>query len=128
MSFEYARCVLVTGSRELKDVKLITSKLAEWYAEKSVDILIVGDCPTGADCMARDWAVGGKKPIRVFTADWKNLGRSAGPIRNQQMVSWAKKHCKQVDVLAFFSKEGKNIGTRNCAETARKAGASVYEF
>lgn len=128
MSVQYAFGVMVTGSRELKDTKSVTSQLDEWYAKRQVDILIVGDCPTGADHVAREWAAANKKPIRVFEAEWKKFGRAAGPMRNIGMVKWATMCCKEVQVLAFPLERNAKSGTRHCMNTATKSGLSVLAF
>jgi hypothetical protein len=52
-----------------------------------------------------------------FHAEWKRLGRGAGPVRNGRMLSEGKPH----EVIAF--KGGK--GTCNMVDQAAKAGVSV---
>ena len=47
--------------------------------------IVCGDAP-GADGYARAWAQMHGVECDVFKADWKNLGRSAGPKRNQRML------------------------------------------
>lgn len=50
------------------------------------DITIISGGATGADSAAIDFAVTHYCQFKVFKADWKKLGKAAGPIRNQQMI------------------------------------------
>ena len=50
--------------------------------------------------------------------NWKNLGRKAGPLRNQKMVDLGADIC-----IAF--PQGESRGTRNCMKLADKAGIEV---
>ena len=75
----------------------------------------------GADTLAEEIAEGVGLPIKVFPADWKNLGRAAGPIRNEQIVEYADY------VLAFY--DG-NItgGTKNSVNHAIAKGKKYKEI
>lgn len=50
-----------------------------------VDVIIHGDAK-GADRIAQLWADENRIPVEVFPANWRELGRKAGPLRNTQML------------------------------------------
>ena len=79
--------------------------------------IITGECPTGVDQAAIDWAVVNWTGYKGFPADWKTHGKAAGPIRNKQMLDEGKP-----DVVVAFP-GGK--GTANMVKLAREAGVPV---
>lgn len=82
-------------------------RIAEWR---------VGDCPTGLDKIVRCFIQGAE----VFNADWERHGKSAGPIRNREMLTVRF----GVDILVAFP-GGK--GTADCVAQARALGIKVLE-
>lgn len=57
----------------------------------------------------------------VTQEDWKSLGRAAGPVRNQRMITREK-----VDlVLAFHPNVESSRGTKDMISRARRAGIRV---
>lgn len=80
--------VLVSGARQFSGVESIR-RLEEVLSSLSPSLLVVGDCPRGADEVARAWACWySPSPVRVdlHRADWSRLGRAAGPRRNAAMI------------------------------------------
>ena len=119
--------VLVTGSRSLNDPGPVHKALLnEYRAAQSLGLRMVvveGQCPYGgADKFAEEWATG-----RAFVdhdpmpANWKALGKQAGPYRNQQMVDSGADVC-----LAFPTIESR--GTWDCCRRAEEAGIPVKVF
>lgn len=84
------------------------------------DIEIISGAATGADSAAIDWAVVNWCRWQSFPADWDRYGKSAGYIRNQQMLDEGKPDY----VIAFPG--GK--GTEMMKKIARKAGIPVFEY
>ena len=133
--------VLVTGSRNWVDEAAVFSVLNEHCrlaaSQGKVFRLLYGDCPTGADAMAKRWAqVNANTGVQVWehAADWARAcdanchhpprgGRcpAAGPLRNQRMVDVGADVC-----VAFLLPDSR--GTRDCMRRARKAGIPVQEF
>ncbi len=72
-----------------------------------------GACPTGADRFGEDWAAERGIVARRFPADWKRLGKAAGPQRNKRMIDLADG--------AILLPGGR--GTENAARLAAKAAA-----
>jgi hypothetical protein len=117
--------VLVTGSREWTDKERLWGALSALYTCTTHIRVIHGDCPTGADALAREWC--SYHPYaeqRAHPADWEKHGKSAGYIRNAEMVTAGADVC-----LAFIVEgEGKSRGTRMTADLAAKAKIPVRGF
>lgn len=77
------KVVVVTGSREWTDRASIAAAI------EGAELLIVGDCPTGADAIALEIAKEWDVIAEVLIANWKALGNRAGPVRNGAMVARA---------------------------------------
>lgn len=78
--------ILVFGGRDYSDQAKVFGAL-DMLAEQRVIIAIIqGDCPTGADKLARMWAITRNCHYDSYPANWRAHGRAAGPIRNQQMI------------------------------------------
>jgi hypothetical protein len=109
------RRILVTGSRRWADHRSIHATLDDALARAAGPlIVVVGDCPTGADLAARNWTSTHHVGLEIHTADWRRHGRAAGPLRNQAMVDAGADEC-----LAF-SLPGSR-GTLDCMRRARRA-------
>lgn len=115
---------LVTGSRHWDDVPAVETALGGyWFAMahgRSNTVLVHGEC-TGLDTIAaqlwRRWNL----PDEQFDADWDNLGKAAGPIRNQMMVASGADVC-----LAFPMPSSR--GTFDCMRRAACAGIPVVNL
>ena len=112
--------VLVTGSRDWRDVEAIRKALW-WLRDSPEEVTVVyGDAPgadTIADRLAKEF---GYLPA-AYPAKWRKYGRAAGPRRNQQMVD------SQPDVvLAFHEDLSKSKGTKDCVKKARAKKIPVF--
>lgn len=83
--------------------------------------VVTGDCKTGADADAKEWADDLGIPVITFPADWGNLGKSAGPIRNSAMVEFVTTKTNLMPMLIAFP------GGRGTADIIRKARAAGME-
>jgi hypothetical protein len=77
--------VLVCGGRNYDDAQKVSEVLDGIHREQPITELIQG-AARGADSLACSWAMRNGIRIRSFPADWRSNGKSAGPIRNQQML------------------------------------------
>lgn len=124
--------LLVTGSRHFTDEdlvrKAIDAELA--FARSGSFMLVVGDCPSGADLFAQRAAERHSGVITVvrFIANWDKNGKAAGPIRNKRMVDFVKERDGSKLCLSFWKDGQLNAGTRNCVALAQEAGIEVYRF
>jgi hypothetical protein len=81
--------ILVCGGRDYDNQKLV-DVILDTHLERWGGIHIIEGGATGADTLARNWAIKNKVPYTTFPADWRKLGKAAGPIRNQQMLDEGK--------------------------------------
>jgi len=93
--------ILITGSRDWDDDPLLCLNLAmavqEPRSEGFVVIIVHGACPRGADKTADVWARNHRLRVERHPADWDRHGKSAGFVRNAEMVSLGADLC-----LAFL--------------------------
>lgn len=120
--------VLVCGGRDYKDYDKFNKFMFDFCEDRGLHedeykmpngITIIHGAAKGADSLADQWAVVNWVPFEEYPADWEKYGRSAGHIRNQQMLDEGKP-----DVVIAFPG---GRGTANMIERARKAGVEVIE-
>ena len=108
--------VLITGDRNGFDALSIEDALR--YLP--LDTVIIHGGARGVDTLAGQIAEIRGLEVNVVPADWKKLGKAAGNIRNQQMLT------RKPDlVLAFHRSIWTSKGTKHMIEIARKAGVPV---
>jgi predicted Rossmann-fold nucleotide-binding protein len=110
--------IIVCGGRDFEDISAVRHALTVAHGKRPITLLIEGGA-TGADKLAREWAIANDVPHVTVTADWRRYGPAAGPLRNEQML---KDH-KPDGVIAFPG--GK--GTANMVLIAHRAGVKVWE-
>lgn len=98
--------VIVTGSRQWKYSWIVEEQLDEYLRLCNLSakqlVIRVGDCPTGVDKIARNWAEREQMAsVHEYQADWDKHGKKAGPIRNSEMVDEGGNIC-----LAFWDPKG----------------------
>ena len=81
---------------------------------------IVSGGASGVDFYGEAYAHSKEIPLKVFKADWKAYGKSAGPIRNGQMAFYADA------LIAVW--DGSSPGTKNMIEHMRKLKKPVFIF
>jgi len=117
--------IIVTGSRnwsEHVDPRKLVAALerSETTAieEGRALVIRVGDCPTGIDHRAREWAREKHVTVVEYRADWQKYGHSAGPRRNAEMVADGAE-------LALASWDGRSRGTLDTIRRCVQAGIEV---
>lgn len=103
---------IVAGSREGH----LTPTDIEWLDTLGITELVSGGC-SGIDADAEAWAKSRGIPIKKFEANWKLYGRSAGPIRNNEMAQYAER--------CVLFPGGK--GTKDMRRNAIESGIPVIE-
>lgn len=109
--------LVVTGTR--KHLSTQNKRIVEAYLSKVICddyanwLLAHGDCQTGIDAYAQNWAERHGVQSAKFAPLWKRHGSAAGPIRNRNMLM-----AIQPDYLLAFPM-GESPGTRGCWEQAK---------
>lgn len=79
---------------------------------------VLSGCAKGGDSWGEIWAACNGLDIEFFPANWEKYGKSAGFIRNKEMVEEAD--------MVFAFPGGK--GTKHTKDLAKKKGIPVYEI
>jgi YspA, cpYpsA-related SLOG family len=116
--------VLVCGGRSYGNHRLVNTVLDMLHADRNFTCFIHG-AAKGADRLGFWWALNHQKgypgfEILGFPADWDRYGRSAGAIRNSQMLKEGKPDL----VVAFPGRHG----TADMVEKARRHGVEVIQI
>ena len=125
--------VIITGGRDFDNYEMVKETLNYLFGALAVK-LIAGACSQGtltytrpdgtqvfgADGLAERYAAEFGYDFTPYPADWKKHGRSAGPIRNSEMIKSGAEVC-----IGFW--DGKSKGTFDMMTKANKAGLTVVE-
>lgn len=106
--------ILVCGGREFDDWELLSKTL---YPLLTANCTVIQGGAKGADFLARVFAKWRRVPVEEYPADWKTHGKSAGHIRNQQMLDEGKP-----DLVVAFPGEA---GTADMVRRAKRAGVRI---
>lgn len=124
--------VMMTGSRDWADAGAVALALAE-CDDGTPMTLFHGDCPTGADAMAKEYAASQGWTVRDFPPD-ERLGKRGFYVRNKAMVDAGPDVC-----LAFIGPCTRlgctrgpaghdSHGTDMTVKLAGQAGIPVVEY
>ena len=113
--------IIIAGSREFNNYRLLVNKVSYLIKEKSKthNIIIISGTARGADKLGEYWAETTGYQVERYPADWNKYGKRAGYIRNKQMAEVA-------DALIAFNKSpnGTN-GTNNMIQIMKEMKKSV---
>lgn len=109
---------LVCGGRDFADWRHLQATLERLHAARQISLVISGGA-SGADDLAARWGLFAKLPVCVFPANWKHLGRAAGPARNRHMLDFG-----MPDLVVAFAG---GSGTAHMVRIAKEAGVEVVE-
>ena len=108
--------VLGCGGRDYGNWRHVFYVL-DLYRELAPAIEIIHGGAKGADERVALWAKLGNVPVKVFPAHWDRYGRSAGFVRNKQMLAEGKPDL----VVAFPG----GRGTQMMVDIAAEVGVSI---
>ena len=115
--------ILITGSRDWDDFRVIELAIFNTLDEHQVPpeyaTIVHGDNPLGADFFASVLASTFGTREERHPAMWNIYGKSAGPIRNLEMIELGADIC-----LAFI--KDNSPGASHCALAAKTAGIPTY--
>lgn len=107
----------VVGSRGFDKYDLVEFVLDEFKLSSATPLVIISGGARGADTLANLYAVRNELEMVVYAAEWDKHGKSAGYIRNADIV----KDCDEL--VAFW--DGKSRGTLHSINIATKQGKTV---
>jgi len=108
--------VLVCGGRHYNNIPYLCGFLDCYHSQFIIDLIIEGGA-TGADNLARRWALMNRVPFETVAADWRRHGNTAGLIRNREMYDKWKP-----DVIIAFPG---GPGTADMVTYARSRHATI---
>ncbi len=111
--------LLICGGRAFTDEEAAFAFLDRLHAERTVSLVIEGGA-RGGDAIGRAWAEARAIPVMTFEADWAELGRKAGPLRNLKMLQQGR------PTLVAALPGGR--GTAHMVTIAREAGVEVIQM
>ena len=112
MSQQNSFRVIIAGSRNFNDYPLLATTMDNLLSNIKSKIVIVCGMARGADTLGERYAKDRKYKIVYYPADWDNLGKKAGYIRNEIMA-------QNADALVAFW-DGKSKGTKHMIDLARQ--------
>ena len=107
----------VVGSRNYDNAFQLNEVLMK---RKDEITLVISGGSKGADAMAEQWAKLNGIETLIFLPDWSKYGRSAGVMRNHEII----KYCDLC--IAFW--DGKSKGTASSIRLCKKYGRSCEVF
>lgn len=114
--------IIISGSRTISDMEILSSAIFE--SGFPIDVVIHGDA-RGIDSLAKKWCKINSIPAIEFKAHWLEFGKKAGPLRNYEMIKYAKENCECGGALVAIW-DGESRGTFNTIMQAHKAGLRVF--
>jgi hypothetical protein len=118
--------IAFVGSREFIDKEFVVRKVDEYLHIEWVDYAhqVLAECVSGGASGVDSWAEETAKTLgakcTIFLPDWDKHGKSAGFIRNKDIIMAAD------FVVAFW--DGKSKGTKSSIDLAINAGKPVDVF
>lgn len=103
--------VAVIGSRGFSNYALLESELNKIHSASPITQIVSGGA-RGADRMGETWAKQNNIPTLIFLPDWDKYGKSAGFIRNKDIIANAEL------VVAFW--DGNSRGTKSSIDIANE--------
>lgn len=115
--------LIVAGGRDFQDYAQMCDELGDVLQRIGEPVQIVCGMARGADLLGLEYARRHDLPVLRMPADWNTHGRSAGFVRNAQMVDVAD------GLVAFW--DGRSRGTKHTIDLARakriKTRISYYQ-
>lgn len=111
--------VVVTGDRNWSDREAVRREFSKLPPNT---VIIHGNC-RGLDTIAGEVALEFGFSVDPHPANWDLYGKSAGPIRNQEMLD-----LKPKKVLAFHPCLSTSKGTKDCVREAMRRDIPVEVF
>lgn len=113
--------LVITGSRNWRDVDFIINQLDLIHCQYNVLEVLSGNCPTGADLICEEWAVFNEIKLTKYPANFSLHGKRGAYIRNNQMTI-------DGDMLVGFCKSETSVGTEMTIKLMREKNKPCTVF
>lgn len=112
--------IIIAGSRSFNDYAMLAQVCDNIIknANSSKIVKIISGNSRGADILGEHYATERGYELQRIPADWNKYGKSAGPIRNSQMVA-------EADLLICFW-DGTSKGTKHMISVAKKKNITTH--
>lgn len=110
--------ILICGSRTAVKYKELKELVQSFIVLDGEEVTLISGGAKGADAMAEKVAEELGLKIRVVKAEWDRYGKSAGIVRNLEMIRMAPD-------LVIACWDGQSKGTKHTVKTAKQKGISV---
>ena len=101
----------IIGSRTYNNFEELEYRINSIFDISKISLIISGGA-AGADSLGEKFALKYNIPTKIYYPDWKNLGKSAGFVRNINII-------KVCDILIAFW-DGNSKGTKHSLDLAEK--------
>lgn len=127
--------VVVSGSRSITKYEIVAATIERspfditelWHGAQNgkyvKDGAVMRWVPT-VDLLAEAWAEMHNVPVRPFPANWDKYGKSAGPIRNGEMATYAV--LANAGLITVW--DGVSRGTDDCARRFSELAIPHFEY
>ena len=108
--------VAIVGSRDFPKMGVVRA----FVQSLDLNVVVISGGARGVDTVAVEEARECGLEVEEINAEWDEIGRAAGPLRNTKIVDRAD------IVVAFW--DGRSSGTRDTIKKARAAGKLMCVF
>jgi hypothetical protein len=120
--------IIICGGRHFDNYDFLELVVDDVLTEYDLDYdnveIVSGHC-SGADTLGEQYAFDRGISCKTFPADWSTYGKSAGPIRNSQMIDYIS-DVELPIVIAFISPKAR--GTRDTVSKSIRRGYKVVQI
>lgn len=115
--------IVVAGSRSFQNAQLLAEELDKYIKTlKGKPVCIISGGAKGADQLGEEYAKKHDYPLKVMKAQWEKYGKSAGFIRNSEVLDYVKDNG---DCIVFAFWDTKSSGTKHLIDNAKRRGIKV---
>jgi hypothetical protein len=108
--------VWIGGTRNFTNWEIFAEEMDTLAEEYQITHVISGGAK-GADELARKWAMLRDYPFWQISADWKQYGKAAGPIRNKDCAKRANLGIFFWDLESRGTSNAVNLSLQHCEHT-----------
>ena len=122
--------VIIAGSRDFTNYDFLSNQVhlilnAYKATNDNLNITIISGNARGVDQMGERFAKNNNLNLKMFPANWDKYGKSAGYLRNEEMLNYAMNESYPI-LIVFW--DGISKGTKHMIDIADKKQVPIYKF